>query len=635
MKQRKYMWISGCVLILLLIVIVFFMVNSTKDSTPTTVPNQEDKTVNDVETNDDDPEEVDGPYEPITLRTVNTSEFSNPINTAGADPYVMYKDGYYYFTRTLGHRIDLWKSRTLTGIDLGERRTVWTKPTTLHDIWAPEIHFTDGKWYIYYTANTGCGDDCRGIYVLENDSVNPMEGEWIDKGKINMEYSGLDGTVFTHKDELYFLYAAYGNWSGAHGSGIVIAKMENPWTLKGKQELLTYPENEWEKFGMHVNEGAVILKRDDKLHLVFSGSACWVDQYAIGMLTTTVDSDLLSKDSWEKAEGPLFSMSIDNGVYGPGHNYFVTSKDGEEVWNVYHGNSNMGEGCGPRPTRLQVVNWDTNGVPDFGIPTSGPLSVPSGEYRFEAEHANNIQGEINEEAVTLSKTGDRFEIADINVPEAGVYTMTIMYKGIENPAAAVSVNGESYDVPFSSAEEFTTVTVDVELNKGYNNSISFDYENSGIEIDYIELEGNVPFQIEYGASYHFVNPNGNMAMHVGVGNNVMTYNVENDETAQHWEFTPLADGSYKITNADSGLALTISGDENKDGANVVVLDWLDIDKQKWKIDHRGNGYYKIINVANGEALDVTAASMDPGVNIGTWKDIPNGPAQFWLLYKVE
>src|SRR5690606_13374110 len=157
------------------------------------------------------------------------------------------------------------------------------------------------------------------------------------------------------------------------------------------------------------------FSRDWSSDVCSSDLACWVDQYAIGMLTTTVDSDLLSKDSWEKAEGPLFSMSIDNGVYGPGHNYFVTSKDGEEVWNVYHGNSNMGEGCGPRPTRLQVVNWDTNGVPDFGIPTNGPLSVPSGEYRFEAEHANNFQGEINEEAVTLSKTGDLFEIADINV----------------------------------------------------------------------------------------------------------------------------------------------------------------------------------------------------------------------------
>src|SRR5690606_39681569 len=81
--------------------------------------------------------------------------------------------------------------------------------------------------------------------------------------------------------------------------------MPLPYTTRfrsGKQELLTYPENDWEKFGMHVNEGAVILKRDDKLHLVFSGSACWVDQYAIGMLTTTVDSDLLSKDSWEKAD---------------------------------------------------------------------------------------------------------------------------------------------------------------------------------------------------------------------------------------------------------------------------------------------------------------------------------------------
>ncbi|WP_181152962.1 family 43 glycosylhydrolase, partial [Paenibacillus sp. AR247] len=86
--------------------------------------------------------------------------YSNPINTAGADPYVMlHSDGYYYFTRTLGNRLDIWKSRSLTAIDLGERKTVWTPPSGLKDIWAPEIHNIDGKWYIYYTANTGCGDD--------------------------------------------------------------------------------------------------------------------------------------------------------------------------------------------------------------------------------------------------------------------------------------------------------------------------------------------------------------------------------------------------------------------------------------------------------------------------------------------
>src|SRR5690606_40356267 len=58
-----------------------------------------------------------------------------------------------------------------------------------------------------------------------------------------------------------------------------------------------------------------------------------------------------------------------NGVYGPGHNYFVKSKDGTQDWIVYHGNNNPGEGCGARPSRMQEVNWNADATPDFGIPT--------------------------------------------------------------------------------------------------------------------------------------------------------------------------------------------------------------------------------------------------------------------------
>src|SRR5690606_13418754 len=92
-----------------------------------------------------------------------------------------------------------------------------------------------------------------------------------------------------------------------------------------------------------------------------------------------------------------------NGVYGPGHNYFVKSKDGTQDWIVYHGNNNPGEGCGARPSRMQEVNWNADATPDFGIPTNGPLAVPSGEYRIEAEHGtlrkvklNNVKNSTNQ-----------------------------------------------------------------------------------------------------------------------------------------------------------------------------------------------------------------------------------------------
>lgn len=589
------------------------------------------------------PKETQG-SSPENTYTASTSTFENPINIAGADPYAMvHSDGYYYFTRTLGNRLDLWKSRTLTGIDLGERKTVWTPPANLKDIWAPEIHFVNGKWYIYYTANTGCGDDCRGVYVLENSSADPLKGEWVEKGKINTQYSGLDGTVFEHQGQLYFSYAAYGDWSGEHGSAVAIAKMSNPWTLTGENVILTYPEYDWEKKGMHVNEGSIILKRNGKLHLVYSASACWEDDYAMGMLTAADDSNLLDPDSWSKSRDPVFSKSEKNGVYGPGHNSFVKSKDGTEDWIVYHGNSAPDQGCGARPTRVQKFTWNEDDHPNFGDPEIGPLKVPSSEYTIEAEHGIMKQVKLNEKkdasngkTVTLNQEDSQLLIQDVNVPAAGTYTMTVKYSN-EDPSDAtnsVSVNGNpatSLKYPYTG-KDFGTVEMKVDLRKGYDNTIEFKKEKGSVEIDSIEINGEVTVSIESGKEYKLINPNGGKALDVEAeSSNVRTWDDSKGGTSQRWEIVDIGDATYKIIHSESGKVLSL----NEESGHVNIQDWTQSTSQKWKIRNTGDGYYKLVNVLNGKTLDVSGASIDSGANVGVWDDIPGGIAQIWLLYKLD
>ena len=50
-----------------------------------------------------------------------------------------------------------------------------------------------------------------------------------------------------------------------------------------------------------------------------------------------------------------------------------------------------------------------------------------------------------------------------------------------------------------------------------------------------------------------------------------------------WQFTKLADGSYKITDAKSGNALTAVKEETGSGARVVVQPWQEGDAQKWEL----------------------------------------------------
>jgi len=50
-----------------------------------------------------------------------------------------------------------------------------------------------------------------------------------------------------------------------------------------------------------------------------------------------------------------------------------------------------------------------------------------------------------------------------------------------------------------------------------------------------------------------------------------------------WRFTKLADGSYQISDAKSGAALTAIGGEGQP-IRVVVAPWQDQDAQKWELE---------------------------------------------------
>jgi len=304
----------------------------------------------------------------------DNNTFTNPILEDGADPYVLlHEDGYYYFMATRGNRLDLWRSSELTQLETVTPKTIWSPPEKGPNsccIWAPEIHHIEGKWYVYYTASDTVdeGDHSRGVFVLENENKNPIDGQWIDKGRVNTQYSGIDGSVFQFADRLYFLYSPYVN----DHSDIAIATMKNPWTLNEDESILVVPKYEWEKTDdRSILEGPMFLEGPkDEVFIVYSGGACWDDNYSLGMLAAKKEADFLQADSWTRFEKPVFKMSKENKVYGPGHHGFTTSKDRRANWLIFHAKSKPEVGCSKRSSRLQRFNWDKDGRPNFGIPWS-------------------------------------------------------------------------------------------------------------------------------------------------------------------------------------------------------------------------------------------------------------------------
>ncbi|GAA4943010.1 hypothetical protein GCM10023334_054730 [Nonomuraea thailandensis] len=309
-------------------------------------------------------------------------QYTNPLAAQRADPHIFrHTDGYYYFTATVPQydRIVLRRATTIQGLATAPESVIWRRHTSGEmgaHIWAPEIHFINGKWYVYFAA--GRADDVWRIrmYVLESTAANPLTGAWTERGRIATPWDtfSLDATTFVAGGVRYLLWAQQ-EPGIATNSNLYIARMgANPWTITGATTRLTVPTLAWETRGYKVAEGPSVLQRNGRLFLTYSASATDAN-YCLGLLTASATADPLQASSWTKSPGPVFATNTATSQYGPGHNSFTTSEDGQSDLLVYHDRSYRDISGDPlndpnRRTRVQKVYWRADGTPDFGIPVA-------------------------------------------------------------------------------------------------------------------------------------------------------------------------------------------------------------------------------------------------------------------------
>ncbi|HLK99728.1 MAG TPA: family 43 glycosylhydrolase [Myxococcaceae bacterium] len=435
--------------------------------------------------------------------------FYNPIVSAGQDPSIAQYNGYYYLTQSTGIAIEVTKSRTLTGLASGTKVTVWTRPSTTGplccNVWAPELLFLNGRFYIYFTADDGNNDNHR-MYVLESTTQDP-QGSYVYKGKITppTDRWGIDGTVLQLGTSLYYLWSGWDGFTNVQ-QNIYIAPMSNPYTVSGERVLISSPMNRWERVGgpPYVNEGPQVLRRNGKVFIVYSASGSWTNDYCLGMLTAAETANLLAPSSWTKSAGCVFAKTAT--AYGPGHNTFVTSPDGTQDWHVYHANPISGGGWDGRNLRAQRFTWNLDGSPNFGTPTATTtaLALPSGEKlapnRYEAEQAaiNNAAartatgGASSGQVVGYIDYVDSWvEFRNLWAPSAGSYALTVRFANGTGGSSThnVSVNGAAavaLTYPNTGWDVWTSVTFLVTLRAG-DNTLRFSKGTSYAELDYVEL----------------------------------------------------------------------------------------------------------------------------------------------------
>ena len=328
---------------------------------------------------------------PLSSGSLSGDQFVNPI-AEGADPWVI-RDPLqprYLWCLSDGNRaIAIHTSDSLTS--LGTRHIVWRargNGPCSRELWAPELHFLDGRWYVYFAASDGRNEN-HLTWVLKSRSSDPL-GEYDLHGPLRTgdgptreqpNIWAIDMTVLQHAQKRYAIWSGW-DAPGTDRQYLYIAEMASPTKLKGPRvRLCDNDDFLWERVepglshrGLH--EGPQVVPLPGRTLLAYSCGASWLPTYKLGLLELTGD-DPLNPQHWNKLEQPFFEST--EHTFGIGHSCFAPSPDGTQWWHIFHAKRDRQPGW-RRAIFVQPIDLNGNDIPNPGTPVrSGiPLPKPSG-----------------------------------------------------------------------------------------------------------------------------------------------------------------------------------------------------------------------------------------------------------------
>lgn len=327
-----------------------------------------------------------------------STSLTNPL-CVGLDPWITYKDGYYYLVIGSGTTVNAYKAVDIAALAYAEANVIAKigKSVGLESVWSPEMHYFTKEemgdkagWYLYIACTPYGSNDSslRRIYCLKALTDNPLDGFGSPvTGAANTPVQIIVDTDNTNwnigPSILKVNGTVYMTWTGRIGGAyekehwqcIYIAELSNPWTIKGNASMICRPTKSWERGGAglgsdgklypEVVEGATAVYGDDgSVYIVYSASGYWTNNYCLALLTLKRDSNgaflsPLDMNSWEKSANPILVQG--NGAYGTGHASYTTSPDGTARYFVYHGYLDSGH-SGSRYTFVETYTAGSDGV---------------------------------------------------------------------------------------------------------------------------------------------------------------------------------------------------------------------------------------------------------------------------------
>ncbi|WP_166435910.1 family 43 glycosylhydrolase [Cellulomonas shaoxiangyii] len=272
------------------------------------------------------------------------------------DPTVVKRPDGSYLVATTGRGIPLKTSRDRTAwTDAGSafpNGTPWTSAHTTGDLWAPDLSYRDGQYWLYYSAST-FGSRNSGIYLATSPTGNA--GSWTNRGLVvsttaSSDHNAIDPDVVT--DAQGRTWMSYGSF----WTGIKLIEI-NPST--GLRQGTALHSLATRSAGL---EAPDILYRDGWYYLFVSFDACCrgadsTYRVAVGR-SASITGPYVDRAGTRMTSGGGTEILAGRGsVNGPGHSATLRDTDGDVLfyhWYTDAGDSRLG---------INLLGWDSAGWP--------------------------------------------------------------------------------------------------------------------------------------------------------------------------------------------------------------------------------------------------------------------------------
>jgi GH43 family beta-xylosidase len=378
--------------------------------------------------------------------------FANPVGQVTPDPSIVYYEGMYYmmYTPPGVNTLSIKMAASLAGMLDAESTPVWTAPSAattqsgtslpIYEIWAPEINYVFGGWYIYFTGSPVSGEDWHRVYVLQS-SAGPA-GPYTFYGVVNTNDGiaadtstgqpagmwAIDPSLFTTADGVTWLLWAgnpFGPDNTQRNEKICLMPLSGPitpLTSATTPTVISQPDYSWERNNGQpqstlywVTEGPSGIVFGNNVYIAYAASFCSTPEYAIGLVYATIPEGVSSVDAlcvspyntadydttytyamqpagtsvWLKNPEPILSANDNAGMYGIGGGEFFYSPDETQIWYIFHytfdAEGNCGNDRNAAVLQVKLVNQDGNVAPalvNMGgepQPLSTVMLLPSGD----------------------------------------------------------------------------------------------------------------------------------------------------------------------------------------------------------------------------------------------------------------